>query len=260
MLLSSDDVEPFDVQGADGRSPFFIVCDHAGRLIPRSLGSLGLSEDQLASHIAWDAGAAVVARRLGAALGAHTVCQRYSRLVIDCNRPQGAADSIAARSERTLVPGNQTVGPDAAQERAQEIFHPYHDEIRRALDRRAAEGRPTVLVAMHSFTPVFMDVPRPWHVGVLYNRDARMAAPLLRALRAEGDLVVGENEPYAGGDLTDYSIVEHGEQRGLPYVEIEIRQDLIADGRGQDAWGERLARLLTVAIAALPTPTTPPSR
>jgi predicted N-formylglutamate amidohydrolase len=110
---------------------------------------------------------------------------------------------------------------------------------------------------MHSFTPVFMDVARPWHVGVLYNRDARMARPLLRTLRGEGDLVVGENEPYAAGDLTDYSIVEHGERRGLPYVEIEIRQDLISDGRGQDAWAERLARLLP---AALPPPTPPPSR
>ena len=260
MLLSPDDVAPFDVQGADGRSPFFIVCDHAGRLIPHSLGGLGLSEDQLASHIAWDTGAAGVARRLGAALGAYTVCQRYSRLVIDCNRPLDAADSIAPRSERTLIPGNQTVGPDAAQERAQEIFHPYHHEIRRALDERAAQARPAVLVAMHSFTPVFMDVARPWHVGVLYNRDARMARPLLGALRGEGDLVVGENEPYAAGDLTDYSIVEHGERRGLPYVEIEIRQDLIADGRGQETWAERLARLLPAAIAALPTPTTPPSR
>jgi len=260
VLLSPDDVGPADVQGADGCSPFFITCDHAGRLIPRSLGSLGLSEDQLASHIAWDAGAAGVARRLGAALGAYTVCQRYSRLVIDCNRPLDAADSIVPRSERTLIPGNQTVRPDAAQERAHEIFHPYHDEIRRALEDRAAEGRPTVLVAMHSFTPVFMDRERPWHVGVLYNRDSRLAKPLLQALRDEGDLVVGENEPYAVGDLTDYSIVHHGERRGLPHVELEIRQDLIADERGQDAWAARFARLLPAALATLPTLTTPPSR
>jgi predicted N-formylglutamate amidohydrolase len=258
VLLSPDDVDPFDVQGVDGRSPFFIICDHAGRAIPRSLGSLGLSEEQLATHIAWDIGAAGVARRLGASLGAYTVCQRYSRLVIDCNRPLGAADSIAPRSERTLIPGNQTVGPDAAQERAREIFHPYHDEIGRALDERAAKGRLTILVAMHSFTPVFLDVPRPWHVGVLYNRDARLANPLLRALRDEGDLVVGDNEPYAVGDLTDYSIVHHGERRGLPHVELEIRQDLIADGQGQDGWAARLARLLSVAIRDMPTtPSTP---
>jgi len=257
VLLAPDDATPLDVQRRDGRSPFFIVCDHAGRLIPRSLTALGLSEDQLASHIAWDAGAAGVAQRLGAALDACTVLQRYSRLVIDCNRPLNAGDSIVPRSERTLIPGNQDVSPGAAEERAQAIFHPYHDEIRRALDQREAIRLPTVLVAMHSFTPVFMDVARRWHVGVLYNRDARLARPLLEALQREGDLVVGENEPYAAGDLTDYSIVEHGEQRGLPHVEIEIRQDLIADGRGQDAWAERLARLLPVAIAALPT--TPPA-
>ena len=174
--------------------------------------------------------------------------------------PMNPADSIAIRSERSIILGNQNVGPGAAEERARAIFHPYHDEIRRALDQREAVGLPTVLVAMHSFTPVFMDVARPWHVAVLYNRDARVARPLLDALRGEGDLVVGENEPYAAGDLTDYSIVQHGERRGLPHVEIEIRQDLIADGRGQDAWAERLARLLPAAIAALPTPATPPSR
>ena len=260
VLLSPDDVAPLDVQGRDGRSPFFIVCDHAGRVIPRSLSALGLSEDELAGHIAWDIGAAGVAQRLGAALGAHTVLQRYSRLVIDCNRPLDAADSIVPRSEKTRIPGNQNVGPGAAEERARAIFHPYHDEIRTALDQREAVGLPTVLVAMHSFTPVFMDAARPWHVGVLYNRDARVARPLLEALRGEGDLVVGENEPYAAGDLTDYSIVQHGERRGLPHVEIEIRQDLIADGRGQDAWAERLARVLPAAISALPTASTPPSR
>jgi predicted N-formylglutamate amidohydrolase len=264
VLLPPDDVTPLDVQGRDARSPFFIVCDHAGRLIPRSLGSLGLSEDQRATHIAWDIGAAGVAQRLAAALGAYVVLQRYSRLVIDCNRPLDAADSIVLSSERTAIPGNQNLDPGAAEARARAIFHPYHDEITKALDQREAIGLPTVLVAMHSFTPVFMDAARPWHAGVLYNRDARVARPLLAALRAEGDLVVGENEPYAAGELTDYSIVTHGERRGLPCVEIEIRQDLIADVRGQDAWAERLARLLPLAIRPQthPTLTTapPPSR
>jgi len=259
VVLSPDDVAPFDVQGRDGRSPFFIVCDHAGRLIPRSLGSLGLSDDQLATHVAWDIGAAGVAQRLGAALGAHAVLQRYSRLVIDCNRPLDAADSVAPRSERTVIPGNQDVGPGAAEERARAIFHPYHDDIRTALDQRQAMGRPTVLVAMHSFTPVFLDEARPWHVGVLYNRDARVARPLLRALRDEGDVVVGDNEPYAVSDVTDYSVVQHGERRGLPHVELEIRQDLIATAQGQDAWAERLARLLPAVIQAIPASNTPQS-
>jgi predicted N-formylglutamate amidohydrolase len=259
VVLSQDEVGPFDVQGRDGRSPFLIVCDHAGRLIPRSLGCLGLSADQLATHIAWDIGAAGVARRLGAILDAHTIMQRYSRLVIDCNRPLDAADSIATRSERTTIPGNQDVGSDDAVARARAIFHPYHDEIGSALDQRQSTGRPTVIVAMHSFTPVFLDVARPWQVGVLYNRDARVARPLLRALRAEGDVVVGDNEPYAVSDLTDYSVVHHGERRGLAHVELEIRQDLIATAQGQDAWAERFARLLPAvleAIAITPTPQT----
>jgi len=248
VLLSEGDVAPLEVAGPDGPSPFLIICDHAGRLIPRSLGTLGLPAAELERHIAWDIGAAGVARRLGAALGAHTVWQRYSRLVIDCNRPLDAPDSIAPRSEQTVIPGNQHVAPAAAEARARAIFHPYHDEIRTALDRRQAQGRSTVLVAMHSFTPVFLEVPRPWQIGVLYNRDSRVAKPLLRALRDEGDLVVGDNQPYAVGDLTDYSVVNHGERRGIPHVEIEIRQDLIADEGGQEAWAARLARLLPLVI------------
>jgi predicted N-formylglutamate amidohydrolase len=253
VLLAEDEVPALEDQKGDGQggSPFFVICDHAGKLIPRSLGALGLRQSELVRHIAWDIGAGGVAHRLGAALGAQTVRQRYSRLVIDCNRPLDAPDSIARRSENTDIPGNQDVGPAAAEERARAIFHPYHDEIRRALDRRQAEGRMTVLVAMHSFTPAFMGIARPWHVGVLYNRDARVAKPLLQALRDEGDLVVGDNQPYAVGDLTDYSVVNHGERRGIPHVEIEIRQDLIADEGGQQAWAERFARLLPRVIQGL---------
>jgi predicted N-formylglutamate amidohydrolase len=259
VLLSSDDEGPFDVQDRDGRSPFFIICDHAGRRLPRALGDLGLSEADLSTHIGWDIGAGSVARGLATKLDACVVWQRYSRLVIDCNRALTAPDSIATRGERTSVPGNQDVAPSAVEARAREIFHPYHDEIRRRLDERAAEGRLTILVAMHSFTPVFLEIPRPWHVGVLSNRDRRVAEPLLRALRAEGDLIVGDNEPYAVTDDSDFSINHHGERRGLPCVEIEIRQDLVADEAGQRAWAERLARLLVAAADSLPTVDTPQS-
>jgi predicted N-formylglutamate amidohydrolase len=250
-LLAEDEPLPFEVAGRDGRSPFVVICDHAGRLLPRALGSLGLSENELARHIAWDIGAGAVARRLATRLDAFVACQRYSRLVIDCNRPLDAVDSIAARSERTTIPGNQNVGRDEAQSRMREIFVPYHDQIRAELDRRREGGQPSILVAVHSFTPVFLDVARPWHVGVLYNRDARMAEPLLRLLQAEGDLVVGCNEPYAVGDLSDFSLVHHGEKRGIPHVELEIRQDLIAHDEGQIAWAERLARLLVAASQSL---------
>ena len=255
-LLAADEPAAFEVAGPVGRSPsvvspFVVACDHAGRDIPRSLGSLGLSEEVLASHVAWDIGAGGVARRLGAALDTVVVWQRYSRLVIDCNRPLDAPDSIAARSERVVIPGNQNVGPAEATARARAIFHPYHDAIRAELARRREAGQPSIYVAMHSFTPVYLDVARPWHVGVLYNRDARLAEPLLRLLRGEGDLVVGCNEPYAVSDATDFSVVNQGEQRGIPHVELEIRQDLVADDAGQIAWAARLARLLVAAAQSI---------
>jgi predicted N-formylglutamate amidohydrolase len=252
-LLSEDEPPPEEVARPDGGSPFLIICDHAGRRLPRALGNLGLSDGELAMHIAWDIGARGVALRLAAELDAVVVCQRYSRLVIDCNRPPGAVDSIAALSERTLIPGNQALSLADKERRAREIFEPYHARIRAELDRRLAAGHVTILVAVHSFTPAFLDIPRPWHTGVLFNRDARLAEPLLGLLRAEGDLVVGCNQPYAANDLCDFSVVHHGEARGLPHVELEIRQDLIADEAGQAAWAARLARLLPLAASsALP--------
>jgi predicted N-formylglutamate amidohydrolase len=246
-LLGEDEPLPFEVAGRDGSSPFVVICDHAGCRLPRALGTLGLSAEELASHVAWDIGAGGVARRLAATLDAFVACQVYSRLVIDCNRPLEAADSIVTLSERTVVVGNQNLTAGAAAARARELFHPYHGQIRTELDRRAQVNRPSVLVAVHSFTPVFLDRARPWHVGVLFNREARLAEALLRLLRAEGDLVVGCNEPYAASAQSDFSIVHHGEDRGLPCVEIEIRQDLIAHEAGQIAWAARLARLLRVA-------------
>jgi len=247
-LLDDDDPAPFEVAEGDGASPFVVICDHAGRRLPRALGDLGLTPAELATHVAWDIGAGEVARRLAGALGAFVACQRYSRLVIDCNRPLTAPDSIAPRSERTDIPGNRCVTAGEAQARAREVFEPYHARIRAELDRRRAAGQSSVLVSVHSFTPVFLDVARPWHVGILYNRDPRLAEPLLSLLRAEGDLVVGCNQPYAVNDSSDYSVNHHGEQREIPYVELEIRQDLIAGGAGQIAWAERLARLLPAAI------------
>jgi predicted N-formylglutamate amidohydrolase len=250
-LLDPDEPPPFEVDGRDGRSPFLIVCDHAGRRLPRTLGSLGLTEAALTTHIAWDLGAGGVAQGLAAALDAFLIRQPYSRLAIDCNRPLDAADSITTLSERTTIPGNQHLPPGAAEARAREIFEPYHRQIRDELDRRRDAGLPTILVTVHSFTPVFLEVARPWDVGILYNRDARMAEPLFGLLRDEGDLVVGRNQPYAASDLSDFAVVQHGEKRGIPYVEIEMRQDLIASPEGQSTWAERLARLLPTAARSL---------
>jgi predicted N-formylglutamate amidohydrolase len=246
-LLGPEDPPPFRVLAGDPESHFFITCDHAGRRLPRALGSLGLGEAELETHIAWDIGAAGVAEKLSAALGAFTILQTYSRLAIDCNRPLGVDSSIAELSESTVIPGNRCVSEQDAQQRAASIFHPYHHRIRQELDDRQRRGVGTVLLALHSFTPTFLGESRPWQLGVLYGRDARLAHALLAVLRADGRWVVGDNEPYRVSDLTDYGVVEHGERRGLLHVELEIRQDLIRDETGQSLWAERLAPALRIA-------------
>ena len=182
-------------------------------------------------------------------MDACAILQAYSRLVIDCNRPLDSPGSIVERSDGTPVPGNLDLDAHQRAQRIAEIFEPYHARIAAELDRRASAGRPVVLVAMHSFTPSMAGNDRPWHAGVLYQRDARFAHALLEALRDEGDLVVGDNEPYRVSDATDYAIPVHAERRGLPHVELEIRQDLIADEAGQQAWAQRLARLFTALQA-----------
>ncbi|MFQ5784390.1 MAG: N-formylglutamate amidohydrolase [Alphaproteobacteria bacterium] len=251
IILAPDEPSPVTVERENGASPFFLVCDHAGKTIPRSLGNLGLPDFERERHIAWDISAARVARRLSARFDATLVLQTYSRLVIDCNRQPGGDGSIATLSEITEVPGNRDLRSGAAAARARKIFHPYHDAIAAALDARAAAGRPSVLVAVHSFTPVFKDERRPWHLGILYNRDPRFARILLDMLAGDDALCIGDNRPYAVGDDTDYTIPVHGEQRGLPHVELEIRQDLIENEAGQAEWAERLDVLLSGALERL---------
>ncbi len=246
-LIAEDEPSPVEVDRPEGTSPFFLTCDHAGRRIPKSLGTLGLPDSELQRHIAWDIGILEVSRRLSEALDATLVAQIYSRLVIDCNRDFSAPTSIWEISEHTEIPGNMGISPEARYQRQNEIFRPYHARIVEALDRRQAKNKPTVLVAMHSFTPVFKGVERALHVGVLYNRDAAFAHVMLDLLRKETDLIVGDNAPYFVSDETDYGIPVHGEKRGIPHVELEIRQDLIAEEPGQRAWAKRLARLLPEA-------------
>jgi predicted N-formylglutamate amidohydrolase len=249
-LLAQDEPAPFTVSNECGRSPFFIACDHAGKSLPRRLGKLGLRDSQLERHIASDIGAGSVSCLVGNALDAFVIRQTYSRLVIDCNRPPGAETSIVELSEATRVPGNIGLSDRQKEARVREIFQPYHDRIVAELDKRRQTGHPTVLVSMHSFTPVFKSVARPWHVGVLY-RDPRFAHILMQLLLREDGLVVGDNEPYTIADTSDYTIPVHGEQRGLPHVGLEIRQDQIADEAGQKSWAALLVRLLPEAYRRL---------
>ena len=246
-LLAPDEPSPVRVLNEAGRSQLFLTADHAGRAIPRCLGRLGVPEPELMRHIAWDIGIAGLTERLSVALDATAVLQTYSRLVIDCNRDPSVPSSMPELSEMTPIPGNSGLSPEQREARRRAIFDPYHARIEALLNTR----RDTVYVAMHSFTPVFKGESRAMQVGVLYNRDVRLANIMLDLLREEGDLVVGDNAPYAVSDVTDYGVPVHAERRGLPHVELEIRQDLITDETGQAAWGTRLERLLRTALERL---------
>ena len=250
-LLAADEPPPFLEVGRQGQSNFVIVVDHASRRIPRRLKDLGLPESELQRHIAWDIGALAVARQVAAALDAPLLAQNYSRLVIDCNRDPKVASSIPKISEASDIPGNAGLSEAEIAARRVEIFEPYHGQVRGLLDERAAAGRPTILVAQHTMTNIYHGVTRDMHAAVLYNRDRRFAGLVLDALRREAGLVVADNEPYFVSDATDYTIPVHGEARGLPHVEIEIRQDLVSDESGQTEWARRIAQALQDAERAL---------
>jgi len=247
-LLEPDEPEPFEVHPGDGVSPYLLTVDHGGRYLPRALGRLGLDERELERHIAWDIGIAEVSRRVAARLSAFLIVQPYSRLVIDCNRPPDVDSSIAELSERTLIPGNQGLSAEQRAQRRAAIFDPYHARIEAELARRQREGQATILIAMHSFTARYKDEDREWQAGVLYNRDPRLALRLRDAMQTEG-LHVGDNQPYFVSDESDYGIPVYGEQRGNVHVELEIRQDLIADAEGQARMSDILCRAIPVAAA-----------
>jgi len=250
-LLGADEPPAFEEINRHGRSPFVIAVDHASRRIPRRLAELGLPASELQRHIAWDIGAFAVARRTAAILDAPLIAQNYSRLVIDCNRDPAVPTSIPTVGEHTPIPGNVGIAPDELAARRQEIFEPYHRQLRGLLDERCAAGRQTILVAQHSMTNIFKGATRDMHAAVLYNRDRRFAALMLATLQRETELRIADNQPYFVSDETDYTIPRHAEARGLLHVEIEIRQDLVTDEPGQIEWGERIARALQDAERAL---------
>ena len=250
-LLTPADPAPFRVLREAGASDFFLTADHAGRAIPMALGDLGVPKAEMERHIAWDIGIAATTEHLSALLDATAVLQTYSRLVIDCNRDPAWLSAMPEVSEHTPIPGNINLTAADKAARVETIFTPYHNRITALLNARRDAGRRTIVVAMHSFTPVFKGESRAMQIGVLYNRDPTFSRILLDLLEAEGDLVIGDNAPYAITETSDYGIPIHAERRGLPHVEIEIRQDLIAGDAGQRAWAERLCRLLTAADARL---------
>jgi predicted N-formylglutamate amidohydrolase len=249
-LLQPADPAPVEWVNPDGAAALLLVCDHAGQAIPRALAGLGISQTELDRHIGWDIGAGAVTRALAAALDATAILQVYSRLVIDCNRRPGHATSVPPVSDGTIIAGNGGAPPAWLAAREAEIFASYHDAIAAEVTRRLARGRPPAVVAVHSFTPVMAGAARVWQAGVLHNHDPRLALAVAGLLRQDG-LIVGDNEPYALSDDSDYTIPVHAERQGLLNLELEIRQDLIATATGQAEWAARLARVLPQALAVL---------
>jgi predicted N-formylglutamate amidohydrolase len=243
-LLEPDEPHPVHVERADSPAPFVFACDHAGRRVPRALGDLGLAAEHFARHIAYDLGIEPVARRLAAAFDAPLVAQTYSRLVIDCNRPTHVPASIPTISEATRIPGNERISEAEREARIGALFRPYHDTLERILDARARAGVPTILIALHSFTPVYNGASRPWRLGLLYDRDARLARAMLRILNDDAAPYIGDKLPYAVSEETDYTLPVHGDRRGLLHTGLEIRQDLIGERSGQSAWADWLELLL----------------
>lgn len=241
-LLAPDEAPPVEVR--DGSGPFVVACEHASNRVPRALGTLGLDPSDLQRHIAWDPGAAEVAAGIAARLDAALVVQRYSRLVVDCNRDPGLPDAITTLSEDTEIPGNLGLSPEAKAGRIEAVWEPFHAALDRLLEGRKQARRPTALVTVHSFTPVYRGASRPWHVGIISTTERSFADAMLGALGHDPKLVVGDNEPYSAKDNVDYTIRRHGRDRGLPHVMIEIRNDLVANEGGQQEWAIRLARAL----------------
>jgi len=248
-LVGPGDPPPFEFYNAQGRAAVLLVCDHASRAFPASLRSLGLTEPATTQHIAWDIGAADLGRALSRRIDAPLVLAGYSRLVIDCNRALTDATSIVAASDGVTIPGNVGLTPEAAAQRVRSFFEPYHGAVNAKLEEFRRRAIVPAFLSMHSFTPVMNGLQRPWHIGVLWDRDARIAVPLLERLSTRKDIVVGDNLPYSGRHPADYTVARHAERAGLPHVCIEVRQDLLDTAEGAERWAGILYEVLEPILA-----------
>lgn len=249
MLLGPDDPAPFALYNAAGTSPFLLIGDHAGNAIPARLGDLGLGSRDRARHIALDIGVRGLGEAMADRLDAVFLHQPYSRLVIDCNRDPASGEAMPALSDNSRVPGNEALDKAARETRIAAIHAPYHAAITEILQARLERGHPTILLSLHSFTPVLAEDERPWHVGILYSGGVTdFATQMVSELHARGDCLVGDNQPYAM-DATDYTVPIHAFARRLAYAEIEVRQDLIGTTIAQGQWAERLAQAAMAAVS-----------
>jgi predicted N-formylglutamate amidohydrolase len=253
-LLAADEPPPGEVFNAElldrpGAAPTLFICDHAGRRVPKALGDLGVEPTAFERHIAWDIGAADAARHLARTFAAPLVLGTYSRLVLDLNRDVDDPSSIPEVSDGTPVPGNAALTPEDRAARIEALHAPYHATIDDAVRRLSRDGAVPAVVSVHTCTPVFKGFARPWQIGVLWNRDPRIAEPLIAALGARGDVVVGDNQPYSGRDGQGYSVKQHAERHGFPAVALEIRQDLVDTHHGAAHWAGIVAEALRPILA-----------
>ena len=240
-LLGRKDPAPAEVVNGQSDSDCVLVCEHAGRAIPASLGTLGLGPEHLALHIAYDIGAAAVARAIAQAINAPLVLQPYCRLVVDCNRPVGSAEAIPEISDGIDIPGNRDLSLSQRQKRFGEIFEPFHRTVSDVIDRHPR----MLVIAIHTFTPVLNGKARPWDVGFLFRKDSATSHHLAATIRQiEPDLKIGMNEPYAIEDGSDWFVPHHGERRGIAHSLVEIRNDHLGTRLGC----ERFADLFCQAI------------
>lgn len=250
-ILTGEEGDPVALENSFARGDVVIICEHASRQLPRTLGTLGLSEEALASHIAWDPGALAVSRLIAARLDATLVFQRFSRLVYDCNRPPESPAAMPEKSEVFEVPGNAGLDQAARDARTEALYLPFREKLSGLMKARIAEGRAPVIVTMHSFTPVYFGKPRAVEIGILHDADTRLADVMLAA-GAGGPYDIRRNEPYGPQDGVTHTLKEHGLANGLANVMIEVRNDLIKDEAGQRVVADYLAGLLEKSLPAIP--------
>ncbi|MEM7708279.1 MAG: N-formylglutamate amidohydrolase [Pseudomonadota bacterium] len=250
-FLEPGEPGPFDCLHPESESNVVLICDHASKRIPNALDDLGLEYQNRERHIAWDMGAGPLTRYLSRRLGAVAVLANYSRLVMDLNRNPDSDDAYPSVSDITVVPANQNLSPEAQAIRRAALFDPYHNAIETQLDAVRARGVCPALVAIHSYTQELLSGggERPWHIGVLYDKDVRIAHRLIESLSRNPLVEVGDNEPYSGTHYHDYSIDTHGEAARIACCGIEVRQDLLATRESFNQWATILGDALAETLA-----------
>jgi predicted N-formylglutamate amidohydrolase len=237
------------VENATGKGDVVLICEHAGRLLPESLGSLGIDAEAMSAHIAWDIGAAGLAHALSKQLDAPLILQRYSRLVFDCNRVFDAVDAIVSESDSVVIPQNCNLSHKDRLERYDLVYTPFENAIGQVIDDCARQGRQPAIICIHSFTPIFNGQQRSLDLGVVHDGgDARLADCFLDLAKKGREFSVARNQPYAPRDGVTHTLVKHGVQRNLLNVMFEVRNDLILDDDGQQQWAQHLGALITEAL------------